>query len=348
MKKILVILLVLVVVLAVTLSIRIHQLNASQRAPSGGSGTIEATEVNIAPRLAGRLIGVRAREGDDVKAGELLVELDCAEPEAIAAEAKARLQVALASVNSARSAAEAAQGSTSAAYYGAIAASAQRVAGISDEQTMMKEAERITNLHQQGAITDSQLEQVETRTTGVSKQLEAYRANEQAARAKVQAAAKSASSADAQTEVARHNVEIAEAVLKRAEISVRDCKVYAPRDGVVMTRNFEPGEVVSPGAAVLTVVDLSELRTTFYLPNAELAVAATGKTVRLRADAWPSEAFSGKILRVSPKAEFTPRNVQTREDRDRLVYAIEVIVQNREGKLRPGMPVEAIIEGTAR
>ena len=105
---------------------------------------------------------------------------------------------------------------------------------------------------------------------------------------------------------------------------------------------------MAPGAAVLTIVDLSDLRTTFYLPNAELSVAATGKMVQIRADAWPSEQFSGKISRVSPKAEFTPRNVQTREDRDRLVYAVEVSVTNRDGKLRPGMPVEAVIEGPAR
>jgi HlyD family secretion protein len=115
----------------------------------------------------------------------------------------------------------------------------------------------------------------------------------------------------------------------------------------VQARNFEPGEVVLPGSRVLTVVDLDEVRSTFYLPNAELAAAASGKRVSVHADPYPGEVFPGTIRHVSSKAEFTPRNVQTREDRDRLVYGVEVTIPNPGRKLRPGMPVEAVIEGTA-
>jgi len=206
MKTILVILSVLIIALAITLSIRIHQLDASQRAPAGGSGTIEATEINISPRMAGRLLTVKAKEGDTVKSGDILVELDCSDPEALATEAKARLNMALAGVDSARSAALAAKGSTNAAYYGAVAANAQANALTADEQTMLREAQRIANLHDQGAIADSQLDQVSSRATGLTRQLDALRANEQAARARTQAAAKSASAADAQTNAARFNV----------------------------------------------------------------------------------------------------------------------------------------------
>jgi HlyD family secretion protein len=85
-----------------------------------------------------------------------------------------------------------------------------------------------------------------------------------------------------------------------------------------------------------------------YVPNAELSAAAPGRQVVAVADAWPGKTFEGAIRRVSASAEFTPRNVQTREDRDRLVYAVDVVIPNPDGLLRPGMPVEISIPGTER
>jgi HlyD family secretion protein len=116
---------------------------------------------------------------------------------------------------------------------------------------------------------------------------------------------------------------------------------------MVATRVLEPGEPVQPGSAVLTITDLTEARTRFYLPNAELAAAAPGREVRVRADAYPGQVFAGTIFYVSPRAEFTPRNVQTRDDRDRLVYAVEVRIANPDLRLRSGMPVEVeIVSGS--
>jgi HlyD family secretion protein len=95
-------------------------------------------------------------------------------------------------------------------------------------------------------------------------------------------------------------------------------------------------------------MDLSEVKATFYLPNAELGAVKPGGRATVVADAWPGEAFEGKVRTVALEAEFTPRNIQTRTDRDRLVYPIEVTVVNRDGKLRAGMPVQVTLEGTAR
>jgi HlyD family secretion protein len=95
---------------------------------------------------------------------------------------------------------------------------------------------------------------------------------------------------------------------------------------------------------VLTISDVAEARTRFYLPDAELAAAAPGRKVMVRADPYPGQVFEGTIFYVSPRAEFTPRNVQTREDRERLVYAVEVRIPNTDLRLREGMPVEVAIE----
>jgi len=95
-------------------------------------------------------------------------------------------------------------------------------------------------------------------------------------------------------------------------------------------------------------VDLSEVKATFYLPNAEVGAVKPGARATVVADAFPGEAFEGKVRTVAFEAEFTPRNIQTRTDRDRLVYPVEVTVQNRDGKLRAGMPVQVSIPGTGR
>jgi HlyD family secretion protein len=348
MKRILAILALLVVALAIALALRMRAQSAYKHAPSGGSGTIEGVEVDITSRIGSRIQTIHVNEGDEVKVDQVLVELDCAEPEAMLAEVRARLLVAQTSVGVASASASAAIGNTSAARFSAEAAAAQSHAADADKANITRDAVRLSSLYSTGSISSSQMDQVDTRAAGMTHQVEALLANEKAARARTEAAWRSAVAARGQTDTAKGNVSVAEAGVQRAEIAVRECKLVAPRGGVVQARNFEPGEVVLPGSRVLTVVDLDEVRSTFYLPNAELAAAASGKRVSVHADPYPGEVFSGTIRHVSSKAEFTPRNVQTREDRDRLVYGVEVTIPNPGRKLRPGMPVEAVIEGTAQ
>ncbi len=122
----------------------------------------------------------------------------------------------------------------------------------------------------------------------------------------------------------------------------------APRDAEVATLPHEAGELVAPGAVLARLVDLSEVKATFYLPNAEVGAVKPGARAEVVADAFPGEVFEGRVRTVSLEAEFTPRNIQTRTDRDRLVYPIEVTVVNRDGKLRAGMPVQVTLPGTGR
>ncbi len=111
---------------------------------------------------------------------------------------------------------------------------------------------------------------------------------------------------------------------------------------------LEPGSVAGPGSRVLTLVNTSTARVIFFLPNAELGRAKLGATAQVHVDAFPDRTFEGTVRRIAAEAEFTPRNVQTREDRDRLVYAVEVHVDNPDGTLRAGMPAEVVLPGTER
>ena len=348
MRRVIVIVGVMCVVLAVALTVRLRQLNAYKTAPAGGTGTIEGTEVNITARIGARITAVNVREGDAVKSGQLLVELDCSEPEALLAEGRARVASAEASVHASHAAAASAAGNTVAARRAISAVQAEQAAVQAERKNVDKETERLSALHRTGAITTSQLDQIETRKVGAAERVVAVGANREVAVARATAAQRSQVAAMAQTDAAKAMVEAARAAVRRAEVAVRECRLSAPRDGVVLTRSYEPGEVVLPGANLLVIVDLHEVRATFYLPNAELGAAAPSKKVTVRADAYPGQTFAGTIRQVAARAEFTPKNVQTREDRDRLVYGVEVTIPNPTGKLRPGMPVEVVIDGTHR
>ena len=128
MKRVIAVVLVLVIVLSVALAYRLRQLNAYKNAPAGGTGTIEGTEVNITARIPARIASIHVREGDAVKAGQLLVELDCAEPEAALAQAKAQVGAAEANVQAALAQVRAAGGSTTAAERAVLVAAAEELA----------------------------------------------------------------------------------------------------------------------------------------------------------------------------------------------------------------------------
>jgi HlyD family secretion protein len=129
---------------------------------------------------------------------------------------------------------------------------------------------------------------------------------------------------------------------------VGECDLKAPRAAEVSKVPHEAGELTSPGAVLVRLIDLSEAKATFYLPNAEVGAVKPGARAEVIADAWPGVKFEGTVRTVALEAEFTPRNIQTRTDRDRLVYPVEVTVANREGMLRAGMPVQVTLRQAKR
>jgi HlyD family secretion protein len=141
----------------------------------------------------------------------------------------------------------------------------------------------------------------------------------------------------------------AQAVASKAQLGARrkDVEIAAPVSGVVLSRNLEPGEVLVPGAAVVTLADLSTLELYVYIPEAKVGAVDVGDPVAVAVDAYPGEVFAGRVRAVASRAEFTPRNVESKEDRVTLVFKITVTVPNRDGKLKPGMPADAVFTATA-
>jgi HlyD family secretion protein len=329
---------VLVGVLGALLGFRILRDKRAAEGPPGGSGVVEGTGVDVRARLNARVLTRHVEEGARVDRGALLVTLDCTEPEAQLAETEARLAMARAQADAARAAALAA-GRNREAVAAQATGSQSQVGSLADQQGLAKrQAER---LQQMGpATTEAALDQARAQAASLEQQLEAARHASTAATRQARAAAEQQRASVQQAESAVRAVEAAEATLRRARVSVAECELRAPMAGTVETLALEPGELAMPGAVVARLVDTARPKATFYLPNAELAAAHPGQEATVRADAYPDRTFPARVVTVAREAAFTPRNVQTRTDRDRLVYPVEVHIDAPEGLLLPGMPVE--------
>ena len=142
--------------------------------------------------------------------------------------------------------------------------------------------------------------------------------------------------------IAQAQADQAKARLAQIEKMIADCTVTAPMDGVVTTRIREAGEYVGPGAALITLSRLDEVWLAIYLPESRLARVKLGQPVEVAVNGDPRR-YPGAVTFVSPEAEFTPRNVQTPEERAKLVYRIKITLPNPEGVFKPGLPADGYL-----
>ncbi|MBI5546740.1 MAG: HlyD family efflux transporter periplasmic adaptor subunit [Deltaproteobacteria bacterium] len=346
MRRIATVLSVLTLLLVGLLTFKLRAQDAQLRGPAGGSGEIEGTEVRLASKISARILELKVKEGEAVKPGDLLVRLDCSEPEQALAEAMGRLASAQAQSKGAQAQAQSALGQQQAAAASVSAARAQAEALAAQRDASRRQAERLEAVGNDVAF--SNRDQVRASAQGLEHQVQAAKASSEASAGQATAASGQVRAAQAQVENAESAIRIAEAALARAKLLVAECEVRAPREAVVEELPFEVGELVAPGSVLVELIDLREVTATFYLPNAEIAVVRPGAQAQVAVDAFPDEVFQGVVRTVSLKAEFTPRNIQTRTDRDRLVYPVEVAIANPDLKLRAGMPVQVTLPGTSR
>ncbi len=378
-----------------------------------GAGTMEATEVDIAPKVAGRVVRILVREGESVQAGQVVAQLDAIELEvqveqarALVNGARARLAEAhaglslqqaqqTASVSQAQAGVEATQvrvpqseeslrlqtASVEAALAQARAqvesASAAVTAAEANLTRARADQKRLEALYQEGAISAQQLDVARTTAASALAQRDAAVANLQQARAglataeanrgtiqirqletassraqleQAQAALRSAKSGSnlvtqraSEVEAARAAVAQAEAGLKLALTNLDNATLRSPIPGVILSKSVEVGDLVGVGAPVLTVGNLSQVTLRVFVPETEIGRVKLGQPVDVRVDAFPDRVFRGQVAEISQHAEFTPGNVQTREERVKLVFAVKVRLPNPDGVLKPGLPADALI-----
>ncbi len=385
--------------------------------PLIGSGTIEAETVAITAELGGRIVEIKVEEGDEVTAGQVLVELDKsdfvaqqAQLEAAIATAKANLELVSASTRPEDTAAAEAQ------------LAQTKVARDGAELTW----EKFKNLANDPHELEAHINQAQARVTEAESELE--RAQVNLKRMDIQAEAASRNQSDhaalVQNEVAQHQLKAAQVRVKMAEVALEGAKkqvehlrrmrdkplqlitqanaaeaayhqteaavlaaeanlaavkadptqediavaqaqvleakaalaavevqlakqtLIAPRDGLISQKLVNPGELAAPGAVLLELSDIDTVELTVYIPETRIGEVKIGQKARVYVDAYDDRAFEGMVSFIAHEAEFTPRNVQTQEERVNLVFAVKITLDNADHRLKPGMPADAEILST--
>ncbi len=144
--------------------------------------------------------------------------------------------------------------------------------------------------------------------------------------------------------VAQAKVAQAEAARAQIDATLEKLKIKSPIDGTVTVQSIHAGEVAQPGAPLFTVADLGRLKLVVYVPTGQIGQVRLGQGVDVTVDAYPGRAFPGEVVRVADQAEFTPKNVQTQEERVKTVFAVEISLDNADGSLKAGMPADAVLK----
>lgn len=280
---------------------------------ASGNGRIEATEIDIATRAPGRVTSILVDEGDFVSAGQTLAEMDTAVLAAQLREAQAGLQRARIGIETAQSLVTQRAAEKTAAQ----ALVAQREAERRAAQLRFGRSE---NLARRDAISEQTLDDDRARIEGA-------RAAVAAAQAQVAAAEAASGNARAQVVAAQAQVVAVEATIERIQADLADSVLKAPRDARVQYRVAQPGEVLPAGGRVLNLVDLSDVYMTFFLPTAAAGRVALGAEVRLVLDALPQHVMPARATYVADVAQFTPKTVETDEERLKLMFRIKARIE---------------------
>jgi HlyD family secretion protein len=147
--------------------------------------------------------------------------------------------------------------------------------------------------------------------------------------------------AEQQVEAAKAQVLSAEAALELAKIQLKHTELSAPFNGILVSRNVEPGEVVSPGREVISLADLSKVDLKVFVGETEIGKVKPGQDVEVKNDTFPSKTYAGTVTFISPEGEFTPKIIQTHKERVKLVYLVKITIANPDLELKPGMPADA-------
>lgn len=297
-----------------------------------GNGRIEATEIDVASKFAGRVQEVMVNEGDFVEAGQLLAQMQVDVLVAQRDEARAQLQQAIAGVASYEAQAAARKSDKAAAQ----AVVAQRESERDAAQLRLTRSEPLSV---KGAISIEKLDDDRASVRSAEAALTAARAQVAAAEAAIHAA-------QAQVAGAHSRVTAAQAALARVEADIKDCQLKSPRAGRVQYRIAQPGEVLAGGGKVLNVVDLSDVYITFFLPETAVGRVSLGSDVRLVLDAAKQYVIPAKVSYVASTAQFTPKTVETESERQKLMFRVKAQI-DRELLLKHLKLVKTGVPGVA-
>lgn len=298
---------------------------ATANAAIKGSGIIEITEVDVAFEVPGTIVQRYAEEGALLDKGEPIARLD---------DREYRLQVERATA--AKMAAEARyhlvlKGPRGQEIDEALAAVE---AAESELSTQQREFERIRALYETHVVSRAEFDRINAALSNT-------RAVRDRARAQLDMLKEGARAEE--IEEARARFREAEKALELAQLNLSRCQLFAPIAGRVLSKNREVGESAPAGASIVTLGDLSRPWLNLYVGERDLGKVGLGMPAAVTVDSFPQQPFAGKVSFISEKAEFTPKNIQTPDERVKLVYRVKIELENRNQALKAGMPADAVL-----
>ena len=279
---------------------------------AGGNGRIEATEIDISAKLAGRIEKILVEEGDFVKAGQVLVQMQTDTLEAQLNEARAQYHQAVSEELRARAQVALKESDKLAAE-----------AVVRQKESELDKAERrlarSSVLSKRGAMAVQDFDDDETTMHGA-------RASVASAKAQVTVAEAGVKAAEADADGAAAKIKAAQATIARIEADIKDSQLTAPRDGRIQYRIAQEGEVMAAGGKVLNLVDLADVYMTFFLPGTTAGRLSMGQEARVILDAAPEWPIPAYISFVASTAQFTPKTVETESERQKLMFRVKAQV----------------------
>ena len=290
------------------------------------SGTLEAVQVNVSAKIAGQVLRIFADEGKTVRLGDTIALLDHATLDLQLQQAEAGIALAqaqLALVQNGARKEDIAQ-----------AEEAKHAAEISFKNAK-EDYERIQQLFATNTVTQKQLDDAKARFQISEAQYNSAQQNFE----KIKRISR-----PEEYNAAQARVQQAEAQANLLRKQITDATIIAPTEGMITHRPIEVGELIGMGTIVATIAQIQKMELMIYVNETELAHVSIGGSADVTIDAFQEKKFSGKVTYISPSAEFTPKNVQTKEDRTKLVFGVKLEVENAAGELKAGMPADAVIK----
>jgi len=290
------------------------------------SGNIEATNVIVSSQVNGNVLRILKDEGDKVNKGDTVIIID---PETY----ELKMQEALASKDFAE------------AQYNLIKKGA-RDEDVNQAEENLRQAQTTFNL----AETDKgRMEQLYKSQTITKKQYDDAVANYEISLARLNSAKENFQkvknlSRPEELKQAEANLNRAKASVNMIQKNLNDCFVTSPSSGYITKKFIEVGETAGMMSSLFQVADLSSVELVIYIPETELGNVKLDQRAEITVDTYPEKTFNGKVIYISPQAEFTPKNIQTQEERTKLVFAVKIKIDNPDFELKDGMPADAVID----
>jgi HlyD family secretion protein len=322
-KRLIIVGIIIIIILAVILVN--HFRNRKDNGWFYLSGNIEVTETNLGFKIPGRIVELPIDEGDAVKAGQVLARLDSAELESVVAQNKSALLEAMTKLAELKAGSRAQEIDRARANMSAFAA---------DLEKAKKDYERAEILYKNGAISTSQFDAAQNAYSTRSAQ---YKSAQDTLSLVKEGPRKE------DIQAAGHRVQQVRAMVNTSEERLKDTNLYAPVAGIIIRKNVELGETLAAGTPALTIGDLENPWVKVYVKEDRLGQVKLGQKAEVKTDSFKDKTYEGTVTFISSEAEFTPKSVQTEEERVKLVFGVKIKVKNQNGELKPGMPADVKI-----